>query len=272
MDRRALLSSVGAGVVALGSGCVDGLPLTGTVSRSESHEYDVADGTHVGVDSRNGPVTVKGFDGDVIEAEFEVSGPSEEATDAVSLVETRESDVLLLRTDYGDPASEVDVSASLTLRIPDGARVGRIRTANGAVEVTGVAGDATLESRNASVTARDVDGAVSLQTTNGDVTARNIAELRGAETENASVSVDVPALSGATEIRTRNGGVDAALATDLDAELTATTTNGSVDVTGLDLAAREATEGEVSGTLGDGTHEIAVEAENGSIELTALSE
>lgn len=272
MKRRSFVGGIGTALAGLLAGCVTGTPLSPDVSRSETKTYDVADGTRLGVDNRNGSVTVRSDDVDAVEVDVTVSGRTVAAIDGTTVAAEETDDVILLQTSFGDDVDASKVSVSLTVRCPDGVRVGRVRTTNGSVEVTDVAGDATVESSNGSVTAENVAGSVALGTSNGNVRAEGIDGLRGAKTENADVVVDVPALSGDTEIRTSNGSVDAALAPDLDAALTVATDHGSIDVEGLDLSSAETSETRVSGTLGDGTHELSVTTDNDDVDLTALSE
>lgn len=268
MDRRTFLAGAGCGVSALGAGCITGTPLNPDVTESETKTYDVEAGTMIGVDNRDGSVTIEGYDGDDVTVDVEKSG-TRDIVESTSLTTDEGSDSLVLRTEFDESIDDGDATVSLRVRCPRGVGVGRVRTTNGSVEVTNVAGNVLLESTNGSVTARSVDGPVALRTKNGSVTARDIGALRGAKTENAGIDVDVPALVGDTRIETDNGGVDALLAPDLDATVTATATNGSVDVERLDLSPSEPSS--VSGTLGDGTHELEIETTNGGIDLAALS-
>jgi DUF4097 and DUF4098 domain-containing protein YvlB len=91
-------------------------------------------------------------------------------------------------------------------------------------------------------------------------------------TRNGSITADVPMIADDAELRTSNGSIDAALADGLDATISATTTNGSVAVNGLNLDSVEQSEAELSGRLGDGTYTLSLETTNGSVNLRTLSE
>lgn len=203
-------------VTGILSGCLGGTSLSGDEEREKSRTYEASDGMELRVRNENGPVAVRTFDGEEIEADIVFSGPSTEALDAVSVTDERTDDALLLKTEYGSAAEEA--SASLTVRCPETVNTGSVRTSN------------------------------------------------------ASIEVDVPRIDGDTEIVTSNGGIDAALAPALDAAVTATTTNGSVEVTGIDFESVEQSDTDLSGSLGSGTHTLSLETENASIDLRALSE
>lgn len=99
----------------------------------------------------------------------------------------------------------------------------------------------------------------------------NRVAIGSVQTSNASLAVDVPAIGGDIDIVTSNGSIDAALASGLNADVIATTTNSSVNLEGLDLKSVEQSDTQLSGTLGDGTHTLSLETTNASIDLQALS-
>ena len=73
-----------------------------------------------------------------------------------------------------------------------------------------------------------------------------------------------------TRIASRTGDVEAALGSDLDADLSAQTEVGDVSTQGLDLADGAQGETLVTGTLGDGGPALTLETETGDVVLTAL--
>lgn len=262
----------GGGLLGILAGCIS---RTGIISdeseqRTENRTYEVGKGTHLRVHNRDGSVTVEGYDGDSVEVDITVRGPSKDALDAVSVTATQRDGELRLKTEYEDTSAARKASVSLTIQCPGDVLVQGIQTINGAVEVTGVAGDTALESENGSVTARNVDGTVTLRTTNGQITARRIGGIDGAKTSNGAIAIDVPAITEDVEIRTNNGRIEAALAPSLDVAVSATTTNGSVN-SDLDLASVQTSKTSVSGVLGEGTHDLSFVTTNASIDLETLS-
>jgi DUF4097 and DUF4098 domain-containing protein YvlB len=267
------MAGIGGGLLGILTGCISRTEIVSDKSEQrtahQSHEVDT--GTHLRVHNRNGSVTVGGHDGDSVEVDITVRGPSKDALDAVSVTASRSDGELRLKTEYEDTSAARETSVTMTVQCPTDVRVEQIETVNGAVEVTGVAGDPALESKNGSVTARNVDGTVSLRTTNGKITAREIGGVTGARTTNGSIAIDVPAIEEDVKIRTKNGRIEAALASSLDATVSATTTNGSVDIHHIDLSSVQTSKTRVSGVLGKGTHDLSFVTTNSSIDLRTLS-
>jgi hypothetical protein len=263
---------VGGSLLGILAGCVSRMESISSTDeqRTEHRTHNVGKGTHLWVDNRNGTVTVEGYDGDAVEVDIEIRGPSKESLNAVSVTASQSGGELRLKTEYEDSAAD-EASVELTIQCPSGVLVEKIQTTNGAVEVTGVAGDPTLKSENGSVTARKVDGMVSLSTSNGKITAREIGAIGGAKTSNGSISIDIPAIKKDVKIQTTNGNIEAALAPSLNAAISATTTNGSVDIHDLDLSSVQTAKTSISGILGEGTHNLSFTVTNGSIDLRTLS-
>ena len=91
-------------------------------------------------------------------------------------------------------------------------------------------------------------------------------------TSNASVDVELARVATETSVETANAGIDAAVSPSLDAELTAATSNASVDVEGPEFDSVERSETEFVGTLGDGADAVSLETENAGIDVRSLSE
>ncbi|MUV59992.1 DUF4097 family beta strand repeat-containing protein, partial [Halobacterium sp. CBA1126] len=161
----------------------------------------------------------------------------------------------------GALAVDVDVSGDasgvrvdLDVEVPDGTAMAVVQTENGDVDVS------------------DVAAVEAARSSNGDVTVRNAGPVEAVATENGDVGADVPApLAGDVLVRSENGDVEAAVSPDVDAVVDAQTTNGTVDVDGLDLQDGSSGDTRVTGTLGDGTHEVTVVSTNGDVEVRALA-
>lgn len=270
MERRSLLAGLTAGVASAFAGCTSIAALLGDATHHEHSSHAVEAGTRVRVDNDNGPVFVEGHDGDALEVDVDRRGPSEASLDAVSVVDSVEDGEFRLETIRDEGFAGRRATVSVTIRCPRGVLVERVTTTNGSIELTGVEGDAELESSNASLTARDVDGTVTLRTDNGSITARNVAGVAGVTTTNGNVNVDLETVEDDVSIRTSNGTVDAALATDLDVSIVARAGTGSVDLHDLDLDDVRSTETGIVGRLGDGRYTLELETSNGSIDLHAL--
>jgi hypothetical protein len=273
MNRRGVVAGSAIGLVGILTGCVSKMGNFGDEmkSRTEHQTHEVGSGTHLLVRNRNGPVTVEGYDGSAVEVDIEIRAPSSDALAAVSVNADQTGNELTLETVYENTPDHQEASVRLTIRCPADVLVQQVQTIHGSVEITNAAGDPTLESQNGSLTVRNVDGMVSLTTSNGEITAREIGGVTGATTSNGSIAIDVPAIEGDVVIRTRNGSIDASLATDLNVDISATTSHNSVDIHSLELSSAQVSQTSVSGVLGSGTHDLSFETNNGSIDLRTLS-
>ncbi|ADJ14366.1 DUF4097 family beta strand repeat-containing protein [Halalkalicoccus jeotgali] len=264
--RRAVLGSCGLAVSAFLSGCTGELTLGG--DREELNRTFEAPNA-LAVETDSGAVTVHPTGADRIELHaIKRSKSPISDTDGTRVETVRDADRLRIVAETGGGAWFGSAGTiSLDVGVPAKTRLEHAAAQNGPATVTDVAGDARIESTNGAVIARRIDGAVSLSSTNGAIRAHEIAALDRAETTNGSIDLAVPAVRRDASITTTNGPITAALAPDLDADVIATTTNGSTATDGLALSG---TDDSATGTLGDGTYELLVESTNGTITLEAL--
>ncbi|KTG09370.1 hypothetical protein AUR64_16455 [Haloprofundus marisrubri] len=272
ISRRGLLRTGAVGLSVGLSGCTSATPFVG--KREEfSRELGFDSGT-LTVATGSGDVTVSRTDADTVQLSGVKKASSVFADLETATVETdAENGRLDIRAQSEDDSwfGLRSVSVSLDVAVPEGVAVESAASTNGAVTVSDVSGDASLNSVNGDVEARNVDGFVLLSTTNGSVRARNVAGLRGARTTNGDIRVDVPAIDGATSLTSTNGSIVASLASTLDATVNARTRNGELDVTGLSFDDGSASDHQLLGTLGDGTYELVVESTNGDITLQSAN-
>ncbi|MDH5019060.1 DUF4097 family beta strand repeat-containing protein [Halobacterium rubrum] len=251
MHRRALLSGVAAASAAALTGCSTGL-FGDQYEDTREVEFDLPDeDASVSVQSENGDVDVSTHDGDRVSVTARLSGPSEDRVEGVEVAGSPGSGDLSIALE----GSTRRVSADFDVQVPAGTPTGDLETSNGDVDV------------------RDVAGVGSASSENGDVTVRSAGPVSAAETDNGEVAADVPApLPGDVTVASSNGDVSVSLSPDADAEVVARTDNGNASIEGLDLSdeQRDGDEEEVRGVLGDGTHGVLVESDNGDAAVDAL--
>ncbi|MFC3477627.1 DUF4097 family beta strand repeat-containing protein [Halobacterium litoreum] len=249
MRRRALLAGVAAATAAV-SGCVGGL-FGSRVEETREREFGAPDGRPVRVSTENGNIAVETHDGGQVAVEAVVAVPSESRFEDVTVTSSEIEDALAVTPEVVGNASRVSVD--LSVRVPEGAAM------------------AVVQSENGDVTVRDTASVEAARSSNGDVTVRDAGPVESVSTENGDIAADVPApLPGDVLLHSENGDVDAALSPDADAALDAQTTNGDVTVDGLDLRDASTTDTHVTGTLGDGTHEVTAATTNGDVTVEAL--
>ena len=242
----------------------------------ERTEFDrelSTDAGRVTVETDNGDARVRRTDADAVQVRgTKETGSAFTDLDDLTVETTRDGDHPRISADAsGDSFLDLGGgSISLDVGVPENIAVKAVSARNGYVTATNVAGDARLESANGEATARDVDGFVSLASASGAISARGVAGLDGAETTNGDVTVEIPAIDGDVSVSSMNGDVIAALAPDLDATVVASASNGNLNTDELPLDAGDRGKTSLRGTLGDGTHELAIETTNGNVLLYRL--
>ena len=142
-----------------------------------------------------------------------------------------------------------DVNVEFHVKVPAGVRfVGR--TVNGGIDATGLPADAEA------------------YTVNGGVTIKAGGTIR-AETVNGGVDASFGRADWAGEIRlkTVNGGINLALPADASAELRAQTVNGDIQTDFPITVQGRFSKRRLSGTIGAGGRQLALETVNGGIEV-----
>jgi hypothetical protein len=248
-----MLASAGT-ATALLAGCIT-IGDAESTTEDETRRFDADTVDELAIDNVAGPITVAPADGTELVVELERTGTDHEL-DATTVADSLEDGRLALETTHEDgPLGFLGpnpATVAFSVQCPDGVAVDRVETNSGDLSV------------------RDVAGPVAMSTTNGEIDARGVGAVGDVTTTNGEIAVDVAAIEDDAVIESTNGVIEAALHTELDASVTAETTNGSV--TADDALGLTASEDGVSGTLGDGTHDLTIDATNGDVTLTALSE
>jgi DUF4097 and DUF4098 domain-containing protein YvlB len=175
------------------------------------------------------------------------------------------------------------------IQVPAQADLSPVRTSNGMINITGIAGRLDLTSSNGTIDATDFDGSMSAQTSNGRVTVRNGRGALDLRTSNGTVDVQNVQAQG-LELHTSNGRVtfsgslasgshnnldvgngsvsltlppDSALSVDLRAG------NGNVNVNGFSVTTNGTNQkNAVQGIIGRADATLVVRAGNGSVTLS----
>jgi hypothetical protein len=129
-----------------------------------------------------------------------------------------------------------------------------------------------LSTSNGSISIQNFASGALLQTSNGGI---DVEELQGgidAHTSNGGIICDLTALASDEEVllSTSNGKIVLTVPGDIDATFEASTSNGSVDVTGFDTIDFDSNDGNhKTGTIGLGGATIVLSTSNGGITLTS---
>jgi len=229
--------------------------LAGRATDAWTHTYPLAPGGEIEIGNTNGRIEVEGVDGSTVEVHAEriaraaTDAGAKELLPRISIREEATPDHVTIETQR---ISGFMIGASFEVRYhvraPKSAFV-HVTNTNGVVAVSGLSGKLYAHTTNGGVTATAVSGAVDAQSTNG------------------SVSVTLASLTDRVALKTTNGGVTLVVPDDAKADLSASCTNGGINVSGVKLEATESSRRHVEGTLNGGGVKIDLRTTNGGIRV-----
>ncbi|MGM0606115.1 MAG: DUF4097 family beta strand repeat-containing protein [Halobacteriota archaeon] len=270
--RRRLLSGGLTALLASVAGCTGMTPFVGRRDEGTRTE-SVTDVDELAIEFDVGSLRIRSSDRDDVHVDYirQSSSVTADISNLELRTERRDGRLTIIsewtgrKTIFGGrPSMDLDVE------IPRSLPVTSIEGSVGSVDVAEVRGDLDVQTTTGSVTIEDLAGTVSAESTTGSIDISSPDRLGDVRASTGSVTVDVPAIDGDTELTTSTGSIDAAVAPDLDAELTVQTSTGRVDVEGIDL--RNATQGRsvATGTLGEGGPSLDIETSTGSVTVTSI--
>jgi hypothetical protein len=246
-------------VVALG-GCEMSIGnLAGRATDEWTHTYPLAAHGEIEISNTNGRIDIEGVDGSTLEVRAERIAKA--ATDAgarellprIVINEDVKPDHVTIGTER---ITGFMVGASFEVRY-------HVRAPKDAfVHVTNTNGQVAVDA---------LSGPLFAHTTNGGIAAKSLAGTVDAQTTNGTVNVDLASLTGRVALKTTNGGVVLTVPDDAKADLSASCTNGSINLAGLTLNTTESSRRRVVGTLNGGGSAIELRTTNGGIRVRAHS-
>lgn len=235
-----VLGGIGAALAlaAVGFGALFLVDLMMSETTTTQRAYDAVDAVELVAD---GDVTVRAGEGDV-----EVDVIAHSGLRAPVYSEDATADRLELTHRCGWAIALPRCSGELDVTLPAGTRV-VVRTENGDVVATGLAGDVSLSTSNGRVEAGDISGPLTAGSSNGDVDVRDVRAHVEATTANGEITVSD--VTGSVAADTSNGEITVDSVT---GDASATSSNGSVEVSGAGgNVYAESSNGEVT-VVGDG--------------------
>jgi len=259
VSQRARLVAV-LPLVAVLAGCEMSVGnLAGRATDEWTHTYPLAAGGEIEIVNTNGRIDVEGVEGSTLEVRAERIARA--ATDAgarellprIVIKEDVKPDHVRLETER---ISGFMIGAGIEVRY-------HVRAPKSAsVHVTNT---------NGQVAASALSGTLFAHTTNGSINAKAIAGPVDAQTTNGNVTVDLVSVAGKVSVKTTNGGLVLTVPGDAKADLSASCTNGGIDVSGLKLDTTESSRRHIEGTLNGGGTAIELHTTNGGIHVRSRS-
>lgn len=242
----------------LSAGCRIPSNATGMGGRAAdewTRSYTLAEGGEVSINARSGTVDVEAVDGTTVDVRAERiahavnDAAAAEILPRITIKEDVGPQTVSLRTEpLGGIVIGVTVEVNYKVRAPRSALV-RLRSVNGSINVRGFSGRVILNGSNGGVTGEDLGGGVEARWANGPV---KIAI--------GSFKADL------VDIRVTNGSLRLTLPDTANANLNASATNGTIDVSALELERLGEQSGRrVRGRLNAGGTPIDLVTVNGNI-------
>lgn len=142
-----------------------------------------------------------------------------------------------------------------------------LTTSNGKVVVSGFHADVTVATTNNPVIFTGTTGDGAITTTNGKVTVQVHSGAMTVQTTNGEIDCDIAHLppTKAVQLVTTNSRIILRLPPDVSATVTATTSSGTVVITGYQVQYLENSRSRVRARIGSGASEINLNTTNGDI-------
>lgn len=217
------------------SGC-----MTGCIGRT--HEQTTSftlppppEASGISVETRNGAVTIRRAQTDRIAIEARLVMTSPERLEQTTITANRSEADGTLEVKAIPPGNSwrSREGCSFNIEIPETSSV-NVRTSNGRIEITGLAGPATLKSSNGRIIVGDHDGDVSAESSNGRIEITDATGRIRVRTSNGAVSIR-PGVAGGDlspllDVRTSNGAITVQLPSTFVGRMQMRTSNGSINV------------------------------------------
>jgi hypothetical protein len=178
-------------------------------------------------------------------------------------------DSILVNTIY-PKLRNIRVSVNYEVKVPAGVNLGKIKSVNGDVTLSGPLGSVNASTTNGRVELEGASGKIDLSTTNGSIEASGIRGVLEAGTTNGSIFLGLDALEDEVKAKTVNGSITLRFQSGrIDADLEARTVNGKIQfdfpVTFKTIMKSKRS---LEGQIGQGGVGISLRTVNGSIKIT----
>lgn len=206
----------------------------------------------VSLENVNGNVEITGWDKNEVQIDAVKSARDQQRLDEAKIEVEGSGDAVHIRTRYPEGHTNNNpASVHYTLHVPAGAQLDKINLVNGSLEVSQVQGEVNANLVNGKLKAHDLAGRVDLSTVNG------------------SNDVAFSSLANVSEVRISavNGSINLVLPASPNANVSASTTNGSIK-SDFPMQMESGFVGRhMTGTLGSGGTRIELSNVNGSTHI-----
>lgn len=234
--------------------------------------YRLTTDGQINIQNVSGNITVTGYDGEGVIVRGTKEGRDAERVD----VEDKSTDNHIdLRARYERCRNcSIDASINFQVQVPRAARyrIGKLSTASGNIEVTGVSGEVIVNTASGDLLISGVEGAVKASTASGTVRVKEVAGPVNASSASGDVNVEITRLEGTDNMTfsSASGDVNVKAPSNLDAQVVMSTASGSVKTSfPIDVKRDEHGGGESArGRIGSGARLLRISSASGNVSLT----
>jgi DUF4097 and DUF4098 domain-containing protein YvlB len=165
----------------------------------------------------------------------------------------------------------IRVSVNYEVKVPQGVNLGKVKSTNGSVYITGPVGHTNASTTNGRIELDGAKGAISLSSTNGRIEAVNIRGELDVHTTNGTIVLEMLSFEDTIKAKTTNGSITLRVGSleKVNADFSARTVNGSISLDlPVTLKSMKKSRRSLEGQIGQGGPEISLRTVNGSIKIT----
>lgn len=280
--RRLLAGAATVGAAGL-AGCTSFVQVDGT-ERTVERSFPAADVASVRVADAVDDVEVTATDASAVRARATAQVVGQDSLSASALDTDLSDGVLSVSTARLGSTAPWPGQVDLEVAVPRGVTVEAVSTADGDIAAGGVDGPATFGSGDGDVAVEGLSGSVTIRTDDGDVSVGSVDGRVSAITSDGDIAVGapesvgtirtddgdvvaaVPRLGSAASVQSADGDVVVTFGDALDADIEATTGDGTVIAAGLDTV-DVSTGTAVTGQVGSGGPELTIHTDDGDVTL-----
>jgi DUF4097 and DUF4098 domain-containing protein YvlB len=259
-----------AAVLILNTGCVFGAFMDEAYRYKEQFSKTLplaADGSF-SLSNTNGIVRVTTWSQPEVEIKAEKSASRESDLERLEIRISSDPRSVSIETIY-PRRPMLRAKVTYDVHVPEGVKLERIRTTNGNIELSGRYADVRAGTTNGDVRLDSVQGSLELSTTNGSIKAQDVLGRVKAGTTNGGITLGLRDIKEEIEAGTTNGSITLRVEGDLNADLTARTTNGRVNTDfPITVQGTIGSRHRLEGRIGSGGPAISLHTTNGSIHIT----
>ena len=230
-----------------------------TAQENFERSYAFTAGQRLSLENTNGDISIEAWDGDEIRVQATKrvkarGGSADELLRELRIEVEVDARGVAIETVYPRRNglfgwNNVSASVEYRVQVPRQADL-ELRTVNGEIDVSEVAGEIRVRSTNGDVSVTDSAGSVNASTTNG------------------AIDVELDQVSGSRmEFETTNGGIRVYLPATIRASVLARTTNGSIETDFPVAVQGEFRRTRLEGDINGGGPQIELRTTNGSIRI-----